>query len=223
MKILLLLLGWAMIGNGMWYCKGGIQNKERYSRIKSVSAWLNSHVHEVKAVVQQYQYEKLLEEHLELNRLHKKLIPQDKIKITLNNTDMPDCHYPYKIVQTHKRRSESITTVTICAQDCRVNMLPNYYRKDIKVSLFICASERMCQKYFKNRGCVKQIDHELYIVLPSIEHKFVSCNVEYPLNQPLTLERITPQEFMKRFEKEPEFSDSDSSDLDLSSEEEDGE
>lgn len=209
-----------MIGHAMWYCKGGIQNKECHSRIKSVSAWLNSHVHEVKVVARHYEYEKLLEEHLELNRLHKQLIPQDKIKIILNNTDMPDCHNPHKIVQTHKRKSESISTIIVCDKDCRVNMLPNYYRKDIKVSLFICATERMCQKYFKNKGCIKQIDHELYIVLPSIEHKFVSCHVEYPLNQSLTLEKITPQEFMKRFEKEPEIPQSDSSDLDLSGAEE---
>lgn len=205
-----------MIGQGMWYCKGGLRPQQCQTRITLVAARLTARLDQVKSKVQQYQYEKLLEQHLELDRLYKKLIPQDKIKISLNNTDMPDCHNPHKIVQTHKRRSESITTITFCAQDCRVTMLPHYYRTDIKVSLVVCATERMCQKYFKNKASIKQIDHELYIVPPSVDHRFVSCLVEYPLAQALTLEQISPSEFMSRFETELQLPKSDSSDLDLS-------
>lgn len=199
--LLLLLLGWAMVGQGM----GGDKGSNSFSEV----------------------FKKDLEkEALELDHaldVLKKWQPKDKIKIKINTGDIPDCHHPHQIIQTHIRRVESISDFVFCCPDCQIKMIP-VYTNLIRVSLITSATEKMCAQYFKKRGCIKKFEHQLYIVPPQIEHKFVSCLIEHPIDKKFKIEQIHFETFMKRFEKEPEIpvsdSSDDSSDFDLSSEEE---
>lgn len=212
MKKLLLLLGWAVIGQGMWYCKGGVKNDKHAAWMKSSLARFSNNIDELLYVISHY-----ISERYQAELYQKRLLdaqPKDIIKFSLNDADIPNCHHPHQIVHTHMQRVESITDFIFCAQDCRVHIVPTF-RDIIKVSLITCATEQICQKYFKYRGCVKKFEHQLFIVPPQIEHKFVSCVIECPVDQTFNLEKIDYAEFMKRFEQEPEIPESDSSDIDF--------
>lgn len=203
-----------MVGQGMWFNKGSKPKlkKDLHLKIFSFSELFRK----------QREYEELIEETLELNAALKKLQPKDRIKIKINNiSDIPDCHYPHQIIQTHVRRAEAITDFVFCAQDCRIQTLPRC-GDQIKVSLLICATQKICARYYRKKGCIKKFEHQLYIVPPQIEHKFVTCLIEHPIDKEFKLERIDFEEFKKRFEKEPSLPLSDSSDSDFLSSDEEG-
>ncbi|GMU19653.1 MAG: hypothetical protein AMXMBFR12_08450 [Candidatus Babeliales bacterium] len=201
-----------MIGQGM---SEGAQQKVRQNFRSEFSEFINEFKDELVHLFQESQYEKLFEESFEFDVALKKMQPKNRIKIKVNNGgDIPDCHYPHQIIQTHLRKVESISEFVLCAQDCRVQMLPTYGNQ-IKISLITCATEKMCEKYFKMRGSINKYEHQLYIIPPQIEHKLVTCLIEYPIDKQFKLEQIDFETFMGRFKKEPEVPASDSSDLDF--------
>lgn len=212
MKFLLLLLGWTMIGQSMWE---GAKQIVRQDFRSEFSEFINEFKDELMHLFQESQYEKLLEESFEIDVTLKKMQPKDRIKIKVNNgVDIPDCHYPHQIIQTQVRKVESISDFVLCAKDCRVQMLPTYGNQ-IKISLITCATEKMCKKYFKKRGSVNKYENQLYIIPPQVEHKFVTCLIEYPSDKQFNFEQIDFETFMEKFKKEPEVPASDSSDSDF--------
>lgn len=211
-KYLFLLLGWAMIGQSMWE---DAKQKLRQDFRSEFSSFISEFKDELVHLFQESQCEQLLNEFFELDIALKKMQPKNRIKIKVNDgLDIPDCHHPHQVIQTHLRRVESISDFVLCAQDCRVHMLPTYGNQ-IKISLISCATEKMCEKYFKMKGSINKYKHQLYIIPPQIDHKFVSCFIEYPSDKKFRLEQIDFETFMERFKKEPQVPASDSSDLDL--------
>lgn len=210
-----------MIGQGMWWNKGS-KPKLKNSFHSSFFTFSKEECEGVIAqIIKEKQYEDLVKEALELDRALKKLQPKDRIKIKLNSAEIPDCHYPHQIIQTHVRKAELISEFVVCGtKDSRIHMLPRIGER-IKISVITCASEEMCQQYLANRACIKKFDHQLYIVPPQVGNIFVTCLIEYPINLTFNLERMDVETFMKKFEQEAEISSDDSSDLDfLSSNEE---
>lgn len=199
-KYLFLLLGWTMIGQSMWE---GAKQIVRQDFRSEFSSFISEFKDELVHLFQESQCEQLLNEFFELDAELKRMQPKDRIKIKVNNGfDIPDCHYPHQIIQTHIRKVESISDLVFCAQDCRVQILP-YWENRIKISLIVCATEKMCEKYFKMKGCIHKFEHQLYIIPPQIDHKFVSCLIQYPSDKKFNLELIDVKTFMERFKKEP--------------------
>jgi len=216
MKNLLLLLGWAMIGHGMWYCKG---SKPKLKKDLS-SKYFTEHLEEYKNLfvqtAQEYLHEKLVKEYLELDDALKMLYPKDKITFELNNGASLDCPWPHRVTHTHVTQVESISNVVVCNKESRVVMFPTS-RDSIKITLTTCASEAMCNEYMMLRGSVKKFGPKLYVVAPQFDSRLTSCFIEHPWNWSVTLTQIGFDEFMKQFDSSTHSNDS--SDLDLSGDE----
>ncbi|CAN5125134.1 hypothetical protein BH09DEP1_BH09DEP1_3870 [soil metagenome] len=177
---------------GMWYTKGGVRPEAKgIARLKEFSRGLLKNSDELFCALQEYEHEQLQQA---MN-----VQPADTIKIKLNNTDIPDCHFPNQIVHTHIRSAESILDFILCATDTRVQLLATP-RSNIKITFITCATDQMCAKYFKRRGCIQKLDNQLFIVPPQLEHKFTSCIIECPMDQEFQLQTIGFEEFIKRFE-----------------------
>lgn len=214
-KLLLLLLGWAVIGHGMWYSKGGIRKQDfaKLGKLRAFSARLVQQADEIFYELVKYETEKIIKEQ-----------PQDSIKIKFHNSGLPDCHLPYTIINKHKRPADSITDLIFCSTDKRVHAFATF-RKNIRVTFIICANEQMCKESFIRKGVIQKLDNQLYIVPPQFEDKFVSCCIEHPIDQEFNFEKMSFAKFMEKFDvqkTEPITSD-DSSGSDFLSSEEDSE
>lgn len=223
-RTLLLFLGWATIGtlNGMWYARGGVR-PEKLKDVARLQGFAKQLVRQSGEII--YELAKYENELLQKRIEHQNFIaaqPIDTIKIKLNNTDIPDCHFPNQIVQTHTRDVESISEFVMCSTANRVQMLATS-RGNIKITLNTCANDLMCAEYFIRKASIKKLDHQLFIVPPQLDHKYTSCFIEHPMEKEFKLESISSEEFMSRFGSEPVIESSrssSSSDFYLSDDEE---
>lgn len=212
-NLLLLLLGWAMIGQGMWYSKGGIRKQDfaQHEKLRAFSRRLVQHADEILCELVKYEAEKIAREQ-----------PQDSIKIKFANSGLPDCHLPFTILYKHKRPVDSITDLIFCSTDKRVHAFATF-RKNIRITFITCANEQMCQESFIRKGTIQKLDNQLYIVPPQFEDKFVSCCIEHPIDQPFNFEKMSFETFMGKFDvqkTESAMSDDSSGSDFLSSDEE---
>lgn len=215
-KKLLLLLGWAMIGQGMWYCKGNRPKLKKDFSLKDFTEPLREHKDLFVQTAQECLHEKLVKEYLELDDALRMIQPKDKITFHLNNGASLDCPWPHRVTHTHVTEVESISDVIVCNKESRVVMFPTS-RDSIKITLTTCASEDMCNEYMMLRGSVKKFGQKLFIVAPQFDSRLTSCFIEHPWDSPITLAQIGFQEFMDQFDSST--NSTDSSDLDLSGDE----
>lgn len=220
MKILLLLLGWAIIGQGMWYAKSGV-SKSKYSAISAMYAMskrLARRSDEIVFQLGKYETDKMLEQ-LEYDAEQKKLRklqPKKSMKIKLNTSaDIPECHHPNTIIYKYTQPLEGITNVKFYSEHKRVYMVARS-RKNILVKFMVCADEQMCKESYLQIGSVLKLDNHLVIFPPRFEDKFVSCRIEHPIGYQLGFETGNFEHFMKNLE-DPPIPESDSSDFNLSS------
>lgn len=219
MKILLLLLGWAMIGRGMWYRKGGVpKNKqEKHTKVAEFKNRLAYCGDEILFALSQDQSQAMLsyfEQQAAIKRL-RRMHPRASIKIKLNTTDsaIPDCHYPHRIIYKYTHPADQITKFVFCSLSKRVYTLARM-RENIAITFNVCANEQMCIESYLQQGFVKKLDDRLAVVPPRFDDRYVNCCIEHPADKEFELVTRDLPEFLKSVEQEgPE---DDSFDLDLS-------
>lgn len=203
----------------MWYCKGA-KPKLKKSFHSSLFTFSKEEYRSAFLQISKefHQYQELIKEGLGLDSALKKLQPQASIKIKLNTNDtIPDCHHPNTIQYKYTNPVGKITKFIFCSTGKRVYTIA-MPRKNIRITFMVCADEQMCKESYLLKGFVASLGDQLAIVPPGFEDKFVSCCIEHPNDTEFGLIIRDLPEFMKSVEETNNLSDT--SDLDLSSEEE---